>query len=105
MLESEAKVKMCPITSFRSSGSRRVCVASDCMMWSWETSEYDTLYGGRNHKESRYWTLEEELERNPTKPKDGWGERKDGLRGWQRENPQEQRHGSCGLANLNVFIE
>ena len=89
MLESEAKKKLCPITSFRESGLRRVCAASGCMMWAWKTPEYD-------------YTLEENLDRNPKRPKDGWEEREDGLSGWRRPTPQEQRHGSCGLANNAV---
>ena len=74
-------------------------------MWDWGTPEHEFLFGGRHLMESREYTLEEELERNPDKPKDGWKKREDGLSGWQRPIPQEQRHGSCGLANLNVFIE
>ena len=111
MLESEAKTKRCPLMSrpilwdgipnFRS----EACLGSGCMMWAWQPPEYDFLSGGRNPHKSRDYTLEEKLERNPDRPKDGWEKRKDGISGWQRPIPQEQRHGSCGLANLTVSIE
>ena len=109
MLESEASTKICPHLQAPIDKNGVVwhlkCAASGCMMWAWETPEYNYLSGRRNHTESRYFTLQERLELNPDKPKDGWKKREDGYLGWQRPIPQEQRHGSCGLANLNMFIE
>ena len=75
------------------------------MMWGWDEPKYAYLSTHRNHREARDYTLEERLEVYSDYPKDGWEKREDGREGWQRLIPQEDRHGSCGLANLNVNVE
>ncbi len=108
MLEAEAKTKICPHLSLKADVATGTighpyCHASGCMMWNWDSHgiEYLTDYSDEED------TLEEVLKKgyNKDKSKDGWVKREDGTPDWQRTTPNEERHGSCGLANLNVHIE
>ena len=104
MLESEARTKICPHIVNPHITRVSNCYASGCMMWRWETPE-DTFIGAAYDETDK--PLKELLETQPhkSKPKDGWIERKDGCLGWQRRIPDKERHGSCGLANLTVYVE
>ena len=99
MLEKEAREKWCPMSPAIS-----ICKGSDCMMWSWETAENMFIGDKKNRTDGRDYTLEEMVKHHGY-PEDGWERRPDKFRGWKRPFPQEERQGSCGLANLTVYVE
>lgn len=99
MFEKEAREKWCPMSPAISN-----CKGSGCMMWNWDTPENIEIVPIYDEKEK---TLEELLETDShkSKPKYGWIARNDGFSGWKRRISDSERHGSCGLANVNVYVE
>ena len=99
MLEKEAREKWCPIISFRGSTADMKCVGSDCMMWGWD-AVYQIF---RKYKSDE--SLEIALKKKGL-PADGWNSRSEWFPlDYQRLIPQSEREGSCGLANLTVYVE